>query len=103
MLESGQIIGNYRIVRRLGEGGMGTVYEAVHAVIGRRAAIKELASELAEHPRFVRRLLDEARAVNRIGHPGVVEIFETGTTPSGAPFLVMELLEGDALDVRRRR
>src|SRR5262245_43835281 len=74
----GALFGNFRIVRKIGEGGMGVVYDAEHQKIGRRAAVKLLHRHLVEKNDFARRFLNEARAVNIIRHPGLVEIFEYG-------------------------
>src|SRR5688572_25568498 len=101
MLSAGQLIGNYRVIRQLGQGGMGTVYEVIHQVIGRRAAIKLIAPDIARDPEWVQRFINEARAVNLICHPNIVEIYEFGSTADGAPFIVMELLTGQSLDERR--
>ncbi|MEM9193232.1 MAG: serine/threonine-protein kinase [Myxococcota bacterium] len=89
--------GKYEIVRKLGEGGMGAVYEARRRVIDRRVAIKTLHAHLASHEDVVRRFLNEARAVNEIGHENILEIYDFGQFEDGAPFLVMELLEGEDL------
>jgi serine/threonine protein kinase len=96
-LEQGSLIGNYQVVGLLGQGGMGAVFEAVHKDIGRRAAIKVLHPEYAQHPLLTTRFLNEARAVNMARHPGLIEIFEYGVLPEGLPFLVMEYLEGQIL------
>ena len=85
----------FEIVRRLGEGGMGIVYEAVDSQIGRRVALKVLRQELlAEQPELINRLWAEARAANGIRHPGVVEISEAAVTEDGSGYLVMPLLDG---------
>lgn len=97
----GALFGNYRIVRKLGEGGMGVVYEAEHHKIGRRAAVKLLHRHLAEDSEFALRFLNEARAVNIIRQPGLVEIFEFGQLPDGTLYFVMEYLEGETLRQRR--
>ncbi len=99
----GQTVGNYRITAMIGEGGMGVVYAAEHLTIGRRAAVKILRPGLAEHVDLTRRFFNEARAANSIRHPGIVEVFDSGTLPSGAAYLVMELLEGESLAERIRR
>jgi len=96
----GALFGNFRVVRKLGEGGMGVVYEAEHRKIGRRAAVKLLHGRYAESDAFARRFLNEARAVNIVRHPGLVEIFEFGKLPDGTLFYIMEYLEGEALDRR---
>jgi serine/threonine protein kinase len=86
-------IGPYRVVRELGRGGMGIVYEAVHSQLGKRVAIKTLRSHLLEDRANVQRFLREGRAACHIRHPHVVEIFELGSH-AGAPYLAMDLLEG---------
>ena len=99
-------VGNYRISALIATGGMGTVYAAEHPGIGRRAAVKVLQRGLARDPQMVTRFLNEARAANAIHHPGIVEIFDSGTLPDGAAYIVMELLRGESLGarlVRRRR
>lgn len=96
----GDLIGDYRIERMLGEGGMGAVYAAVHDVIDKRVALKVLRRELCRAPEFVQRFVKEARAVNRIGHPNIVDVFGFGRTSDGRAFLAMELLEGETLTTR---
>lgn len=97
MIEAGSKIGNYKVTRLLGEGGMGRVFEAVHEQIGRRAAIKVLHAQFAHNSEAYTRFLNEARAVNIIQHPGLVNVFEFGQTEDGSPFIVMEFLEGETL------
>jgi len=103
LLQIGQRIGNYRVTRKLGQGGMGAVFEAVHEYIGRKAAIKVLHPDLSQNPQFATRFLNEARAVNLVKHPGLVEIFEFGVLEDGTPYIVMEFLEGESLAQRLRR
>jgi len=95
-----EAIGPYRIVRLLGKGGMGMVFEALHQTIGRRAAIKILHSNLARDAEYAQRFLNEAVAVNSIDHPSIVEIYDLGTLPDGTTYLVMEFLEGETLTQR---
>jgi serine/threonine protein kinase len=90
-------IGPYKVVRKLGEGGMGAVYEALHEAIGRRVAIKVLLSSFAKDAQFTSRFFNEARAVNVVEHPGLVQISDFGQLPDGAAYLVMELLNGESL------
>lgn len=94
-----------RIVRVLGAGGMGAVYEVEHLLTKHRRAMKLLHPELAAMPGVVERFLREASAAGRIGSPHIVETFDAGLTEGGAPYLVMELLEGTSLasHLERRR
>jgi serine/threonine protein kinase len=95
-----QRVGNYRIVRKLGEGGMGVVYEGVHEQIGRRVAIKVLHPDLSRHADTVSRFLTEAKLVSKIQHPGVVYTFEYGQLPDQTAYIVMEYLEGESIAKR---
>jgi hypothetical protein len=99
-IEIGAIVGEYRILERLGHGGMGVVYSAVHEVIGKKVAIKFLWGDFQLEPRIGERFVREAQAVNRVSHPGIVDIFSFGRLPSGRPYLVMELLAGENLKER---
>ena len=76
---------------------MGTVFECVHEVIQRRVAIKVLHPEAGRNAETVNRFLNEARAVNRVEHPGLVQITDFGKLPDGAGYLVMEYLQGQTL------
>jgi serine/threonine-protein kinase len=98
-LSSGALVGEYRVESTLAHGGCGTVYVARHEVIGRRAALKVLHQRLAKSPQMVERFVREARAVNRIGHPHIVDIYELGSLDDGRPYYVMELIDG--IDLRR--
>ncbi len=97
------IAGRYRIERILGEGGMGAVYEAEHIAIGRRVALKRLHPELAVDARSVHRFQREARIAGSTGHDHIVDVLDLGFAEDGAPFLVMELLEGETLAARLAR
>jgi len=96
-------IGPYRIVRLLGKGGMGAVYEGVHEAIERRVAIKVLHAELARRQDIATRFFNEARAVNRIDHPGLVQVSDYGQLPDGMAYIVMEFLKGETLGQRIKR
>jgi len=82
---------------------MGAVYLAEHPGIGRKVAIKVLRSEMDHDPQLLTRFLNEARAANAIRHPNIIEVLDSGTTARGASYLVMELLEGEALSSRIKR
>ena len=102
-LVDGSRIGPYRIIGRLGEGGMGEVFEAVHVAIERHVAIKVLHAEHAGRQDMVGRFFNEARAVNLIDHPGIVQVADYGHTDQGIAYIVMELVRGEALSKRLRR
>jgi len=93
----------YRILKRIGRGGMGEVFLAEHAAIGKQVAIKILSEDFARKPRIVQRFLQEARAASLIRHENVVDITDFGHTPSGLPFLTMEYLDGEDLKAMLRR
>jgi serine/threonine-protein kinase len=94
----GQLAGEYRIVRKLGSGGFGTVYEAEHPLLKRRAAVKVLHANPAMDSVAVQRFIEEARSASQIRHRHIVDIFSFGTLPNGQYFYVMDLLEGAPLD-----
>ncbi|NNC22149.1 serine/threonine protein kinase [Corallococcus exiguus] len=100
----GTQLGEFVIQERIGAGGMGVVYRAEHPLIGKQAAIKVMRMELVS-PQHVQRLLVEARAVNAIRHPGIIDIFGFGTLPDERPYVIMELLRGRPLSdfVREKR
>ncbi|MCX5743526.1 MAG: serine/threonine-protein kinase [Proteobacteria bacterium] len=93
--------GPWIIESELGRGGMGTVYAVTHDTIGKKAALKVLHAELMSE-RNTARILLEARIVNRVSHPGIVDIFETGTLADGRAYLVMERLDGLSLSAYAR-
>src|SRR5215471_11270399 len=82
---------------------MGTVFLGEHVLIGRRAAIKMLRPELMSKPEAVDRFFNEARAMTAISDPGIVQVFDFGVTPDNVAYIVMELLEGEPLNLRLRR
>jgi serine/threonine protein kinase len=100
----GDVIGNYRIIEPLGEGGMGTVFRAEHVVLGRPYALKVLRSRVVEKDATAaQRFLREARAASRVRHPNIVDVFDFGHLADGRPYFVMELLEGESLTDRVAR
>ena len=99
----GQLIGNYRLVRLLGEGGMGMVFEAVHDGVGGKAAVKILRPEISMQANLAARFFNEARAANAIQHPGIVRVFDCGYTQNRAAYLTMEFLAGESLRSRLDR
>jgi hypothetical protein len=95
-LHAGLVLGKYQIVRRLGSGGMGSVYEAVHTHIGKSVALKTMNPALASDPRAEARFMREAAAASRLGHPNVVDVTDYGSD-QGVVYIVMEILRGDDL------
>ena len=96
-LEPGMLVGEYRVENVLGHGGMATVYGAVHPLIGKRAAIKVMSPALSADAASVARFVQEARAVNAIGHPNIVDVFSFGRLADGRSYFVMEQLQGETL------
>jgi len=96
-LTPGTAVGEYRVLRKLGDGGMGSVYAGEQPTIGKRVAIKVLAPHCASEPELVRRFAEEARAANRIQHPHIIDIFSFGQLPDGRHYFVMEFLEGESM------
>ncbi|HET6148453.1 MAG TPA: serine/threonine-protein kinase [Polyangia bacterium] len=90
----GAVVDRYTVVRLLGQGGMGAVYEVRHATLARRMAIKFLLPELAANRDVLRRFENEAKAAGGLEHPNLVAVTDFGRATDGAPYLVMEFLEG---------
>ena len=103
-LQPGQILDNkYRIVRLIGEGGMGAVFEGENTLIKRRVAIKVLHAQAASHEGTVLRFEREAQAAGRIGSEHILEILDLGVLPGGERYMVMEFLDGEPLSSRIRK
>ena len=90
--------GRYRIIRKLGEGGMGEVYAAEHIHIEKRFAIKLLRPEIVSNQEAVQRFRQEARSSSSIGHRNIIAIEDFGQLPDGRIYMCMELLNGAALN-----
>jgi serine/threonine-protein kinase len=99
----GQTVGNYLVTQKLGEGGMGSVYLAEHPTIGKKVALKVLHAEFSSNPEVANRFFTEAKAVNAIGHPNIVDIVDYGVIQTGAAgrdrmvYFIMEYLNGVTL------
>jgi serine/threonine protein kinase len=96
-------MGSYRLVQKLGEGGMGEVFIGEHQMLGRRAAVKVLRPEFSHRQDIVARFFNEARAATQISDPGIVQIFDFGQAQDGSAYIVMELLDGETMDRRMVR
>lgn len=97
------LLGKYKVVRELGRGGMAAVYEAEHVHIGKRLAVKVLASELASSAIVIERFFREARAAAAVQSPYIVDVHDSGRLEDGRPFIAMELLVGESLYDRMAR
>lgn len=97
-LAPGHIVRNkYRIVRKLGQGGMGVVYLAEHLMLGGEMALKFLATELSRNPQFVKRFRNEARAAYQLRHPNIIEVTDLDQEEDGSLFIAMEYMAGPSL------
>src|SRR5881227_2562859 len=99
----GKTVGHYRISAKLGAGGMGEVFLAEDMRLDRKAAIKFLPAELAGDPNSRQRFLTEAKAASALNHPHVCVVYDVGETEAGVPFIAMEFVEGQTLDVLVKR
>src|SRR5688500_1317331 len=94
----------YRIVRPIGTGGMGAVYEAVHTrLANKKFAIKLLHASIAQDAEVFQRFRREAEIATELGHPHIVEVSDFNVTPEGAPYMVMEFLDGEDLASRLQK
>ncbi len=94
----GQLAGEYKILRKIGAGGFGTVFEAMHPLLQRKAAVKVLHANTGVDSVAVQRFIEEARSASQIRHRHIVDIFSFGTLANGQYFYVMDLLDGAPLD-----
>src|SRR5215471_2680018 len=92
----------YRILRKVGEGGMGTVYQAEHALIEKKIALKVLFPELTRRADLVARFLQEAKSASRIGHENVIDISDFGQSPEGMVYTAMAATSGSCCARRGR-
>ncbi|MEE9385707.1 MAG: serine/threonine-protein kinase [Nannocystaceae bacterium] len=97
-LAGGEKLGRYEVIKLVGEGGMGRVYEARHQLLGRRVALKLLRGDLRYRPQHVLRFAREAVAASRIGHENIVDVQDCVELPGGEIYTVMEFLDGQGLD-----
>src|SRR6185436_21100573 len=98
----GALLGNYRVIDALGEGGMGVVYIGRHETLGRRVVVKVLQPHKSRQSDMVERFFNDAQAATAINNPGIAQVFDFGMTPDGRAYFVMELLEGETLAARLR-
>jgi eukaryotic-like serine/threonine-protein kinase len=103
-LKSGdQVSANLRLVRKLGQGAMGSVWVAEHLTLKTQVAVKFILSDGADHPQIAERFSREATTAAQMKHPHAVQILDHGTSDQGAPYIAMELLEGEDLRKRLKR
>jgi serine/threonine-protein kinase len=99
----GEMIGSYRVLSQIGQGGMGAVYLAEHPLIGRKVAIKVILPEHSHQQDTLNRFFNEARATARLRHPSLVDTIDFGTHTNGSAYIIMEYLEGENLGARLKR
>src|SRR5512145_1108210 len=90
----------YQLTRLLGRGGMGSVWEGIHTSLGTRVAVKFIEAEYADSPDARSRFENEARAAATLKSKHVVQVYDHGVMPDGRPYIVMEFLAGEPLDLR---
>ncbi|HEX7604912.1 MAG TPA: serine/threonine-protein kinase, partial [Polyangiaceae bacterium] len=97
------LAGKYKVTREIGRGGMAAVYEAEQIALGKKVAVKVLASELASSNIVIERFFREARAAASVRSPYIVDVYDSGRLEDGRPFIAMEMLEGESLYDRMSR
>src|SRR5262249_57467760 len=97
VLAVGQVIGTYAIVRRIGAGGMGEIYEVSHSRLAGRYAMKVLRAEIGANSEALKRFQREAKVTSALQHPNIVQVIDFSTIEGGQPYLVMEFLDGPEL------
>lgn len=100
---SNTVLGNYHNLQQIDEGGMGVVYRANHIALNKTVAIKVLRATFTHEPHIVSRFRNEANALARISHPGIVDVYDVGVHDSGRVYIVMEFLDGESLERRLQR
>ena len=98
-MDPGQVLLHYRLIEKIGEGGMGMVWKALDTNLDREVALKILPSRVADDPAALARFRREARALAALSHPHILAIHDSGSE-AGVTFVVMELLEGETLKRR---
>ncbi len=96
-------IGSYRLISKIGEGGMGEVYVGEHVLLRRRVAVKVLLKALCDDETITKRFINEARTASTIVHRGIVQVYDFGRAPDGTAYMIMELLEGQPLSARLKQ
>src|SRR5688572_21113318 len=96
-------IGKYEILKPLGKGAMGMVYLAHDTILERDVALKVMVAQIADDPELNQRFIREAKAVAKMTHPNVVQVFDLGNHTDGSPYIAMELLKGEDLQHAMRR
>ena len=101
-IASGTKLGRYEIRSKIGEGGMGEVYLAQDTKLDRKAALKILPADVAEHPDRMKRFVQEAKAASALNHPNIITIYETEQIDT-VSFIATEFIEGETLRQRMKR
>lgn len=103
ILKPDDVVGGYRIVKTIGKGGMGAVFEGVHETTGERAAIKILHAHHSQDPESLARFLNEGKAISALQHPGIVRLLGSGTMANGGCYIAMEFIDGETLSAKLKR